>query len=559
MRNKQSEEDLSVELDNESVQRTSHSNWVSGSRKGVNDNSALATKSVNSRLLSWEMLSSVHPTLVCLAIVGTGVVLRLALLGEKSLWLDEMWSIAIARLPYHPFFWTIRNVEANQILYHVLLHFWMYLGSSEFAIRSLSVTWGAGTVLAVYALGRQLFDDGTAAIASMLLAVNAFHIQWSQEARGYTLVVLLVTLSSYFFVLSLKFPTRRNWSFYIATSVLSIYAHLFGVLVLASQAFSLIFLRRRQHPWMPPLVSAGVIGILTTPLAVLIYRRASNPYVPFSWVPKPTLHGIYDLFYSLAGNADFPTSRGGKSILVVCFAMCLLALMPLVKSWHRHSWELWCVGLLVSWLFVPLALILLISVFQPMMVNRYLLICVPAVSLLVARGIQMVRLPWLRLATFMIILGLASLRIASYYQHRVAFQEWKVVTNRVLTEARPGDGVMFCVAPGRLLFEYYRAHYYGTRQIDFDTIYPTFNGGANDLNQLAYLPFLSDDLLHSLSLHYSRVWLVLYHDHFLVTQAARDRIQASLSNSYLSSEESRIDGVTVILYKNARRYSIEGQ
>lgn len=478
--------------------------------------------------------------------------LRWVGLGEKSLWIDEIWSIGISRMPWHAFLWVVRNQDPNTSLYYVLLHFWTLFGNNETMVRAMSVLFAVGTIPALYALGNRLFGKTEGLTASALLAVNAFHIQWSQEARGYSLVVLLVTLSSLLFVVCIERPSRKNWALYALVSVLAIYAHLYAALVLGSHLLSLIVLPRRRLPWKGLIGTAGVIGASMVPLVILFSARAQDPFVPLGWLPKATFHAVYDVFYSLAGNAEFPGSHGGKSILVAYLVLCLIPILSAMREGHssENSFNLWHLGLLLSWLFVPVASLLAISMVQPMMMSRYLLICVPAIILLAARGIQSIRPRWASGLVLIAVLGLAALRLPQYFHGRASFLEWKSVTDRVLAQARPGDAIIFYVAPGRLLFDYYREKYHNGTDGHLDIVYPQFTDESEkyDPKTLEYFPPMSNDFVESAVDRHDRVWLVVYHDHFAVTREASRRIEEGLSAKLLEVEKSRTDGVTLLLY-----------
>src|SRR5207237_10048583 len=104
-------------------------------------------------------------------------------------------SIDNSRIPYRSILCIVWKRHQNMIHYYAILHLWMRLGDSEFVVRALSALMGIATIPTLYALGTRLFGRRTGLIASTLLALNAFHIQWSQEARAYSLTVLLVSLS----------------------------------------------------------------------------------------------------------------------------------------------------------------------------------------------------------------------------------------------------------------------------------------------------------------------------------------------------------------------------
>src|ERR1700692_1795399 len=118
-----------------------------------------------------------------------GTFARFSHLGAKSLWLDEAISLEIARLEWRDLFTVLTRHEANMSFYYFLLHFWIRLGQSEFAIRSLSAIFGVLTIPAIYSLAAALSRTRAGAIAAFLLALNPVHIAYSQEARAYSLVI----------------------------------------------------------------------------------------------------------------------------------------------------------------------------------------------------------------------------------------------------------------------------------------------------------------------------------------------------------------------------------
>ena len=141
------------------------------------------------------------------------------------LWFDEGVSVGIAGLDWYNFVRILWRREANMSLYYFSLRYWLHFGSSEFFVRSLSVLFAIASVPVTYLLGRRLFDSRVGLIAAALLAVNAYQVQYSQDARSYSLMVLLCLLSSLYFVKCMGKPTGSNRATYVFTSVLAVYAH----------------------------------------------------------------------------------------------------------------------------------------------------------------------------------------------------------------------------------------------------------------------------------------------------------------------------------------------
>src|SRR5580698_9524204 len=173
--------------------------------------------------------------LTLVLLFAAGITLRLKCLACKPFWFDESFSTEVARLDWSNFLHLMWWREANMSLYYVLLRAWMLFGQSEFFIRALSVALAAATLPAIYWLARQLYDRKVAWIATALLTFNAYHVRYAQEARSYSLFVLLATLSSGFLIAFLRQPSRRNRLAFILFSVLAVYSHFYALLLVAAQ------------------------------------------------------------------------------------------------------------------------------------------------------------------------------------------------------------------------------------------------------------------------------------------------------------------------------------
>ena len=252
---------------------------------------------------------------ILLSILILAALLRLLQLGSESLWFDEAITVATVHLDWEAFWKVLSHKEANMGLYYCLLRLWVNLGESEFVLRSLSALAGVLTVGLVYVLGKRLSDTKVGLMGAALLATNSFHIQYSQEARGYSLMVLLTALSSLFFLRAIEHSSRNEWAGYILTATLAVYTHFFSVLVLEAHWVWLILVRRRNIPWRGFLVAVLAIGMLLVPLAIFALTRGKGE---MSWIPRTRPHDAYRLFNSLVG--------GGRLLLLAYFVPCSIAL-----------------------------------------------------------------------------------------------------------------------------------------------------------------------------------------------------------------------------------------
>jgi len=390
----------------------------------------------------FQKLKTIHalwPSAALAGIAALALGLRLHLLAAKSFWLDEGVGAAAAQLPWSDFFKLLWRREANMGLYYLLLRGWIHLDDSEFALRMLSVVFAVGAVFAVFALGRLLFDRNTGMLAALLLALNAFHLRYSQEARSYSLLVLLVTLSTYFFVLALENPSTKNRLQYVTVSVLAFYSHFFALFVILGQWIALV-LWKRERPSKSQWLSAVWMAVLCLPgIAFLSLKNRGQ----LDWIPAPTLRSVYDGILLFAGQA-------GPGLLIVYATLCGFAL---IKA--RHS-ERWPSRMLATWLVLPIALLLLISIAKPLFVPRYAAMCLPALVLLAAAGLRELNVYWRSAAAIvLVVLSLAGIR--NYYAGFSAEdQGWRDLTRFVVANSVAGDQVIFENGVERPVFEYYR-------------------------------------------------------------------------------------------------------
>ncbi len=222
-------------------------------------------------------------------------------LGTKSIWLDEAVSITYARGSMAELWQVASRSDPNMGLYYLLLHVWIRLfGESEAAVRSLSACCAGLAVGATTVLGTRLFGRRAGVLAGLLLALDGFFVEYAQTARAYTLVVLLVTLSSLWFVTELERPTRASAVGYVLASVLSVTAHYFAVFVLLVQLSTVLVLRKRAAFTRRWLTLGGLILVGVIPEAVFASRAGTQN---ISWISRPTFGQLVSLPASLTGGS----------------------------------------------------------------------------------------------------------------------------------------------------------------------------------------------------------------------------------------------------------------
>jgi mannosyltransferase len=213
--------------------------------------------------------------------------LRFATLGVQAYHHDEI--VTASRVLRGDFWHAMDAVgfsESAPPLYYALAWLWTQLtGTGEFGLRSLSALAGVATVPVAYLLGAELRDRRAGLAAAALVAVNPMLLWYSQEARGYALLVLFTSLALLYFLRALDRPGdvphlrypygplkhgtslgRRDVVLWGAFSGLSMATHYFAVFPILAEAIWL--LRRRGRDSLRGLGVVAAFGLLLAPLAV---------------------------------------------------------------------------------------------------------------------------------------------------------------------------------------------------------------------------------------------------------------------------------------------------
>ena len=143
---------------------------------------------------------SVWTWLGILTILLIAFALRAYRIDGQSLWYDEGVSVAMA--PRDLLAIAVdAAADIHPPLYYYLLHFWTAVfGTSEFAVRWLSLTFGVALVATVFKIGQRLLGDRIGLTAAFFTAISTLLIYYSQETRMYMQVAFFGGLSTYLFL-----------------------------------------------------------------------------------------------------------------------------------------------------------------------------------------------------------------------------------------------------------------------------------------------------------------------------------------------------------------------
>jgi mannosyltransferase len=484
-------------------------------------------------------------TLALLA--AAAAVLRFLFLARKPFWFDECFSVEVARLSWHDFGCLLWRREANMSLYYLLLRGWLHFGSSPFFIRSLSVIISLATLPAIFWLAHKLFDRRVGLIAVALISCHAYPIRYAQEARSYSLFVLLATLSSGLLVAALRDLSQRNRRGYVFASVLAVYTHLYAVLLVAAHWLSVRGRDgTRERERFHGLRRAWLwIGIGSLPLLVFAAKTGAGP---IRWIQRPGIGNFIDFAKHISGN-------DGLILLLLYAAACAAAILPCEKiawAWRTGiTSSSWCLRFLSIWLIFPVAVTLALSLVRPLFLGRYFIFCLPALVILAAAGLARLR-TWLFAVTLAAMLLLSLHGTFSYYDHDFDLERdgSEAAANYILDHSQPGDAILFHIAEARVPYEFFKpiraSRAPQAAAEDPEIIYPR-HGDRLDYRDFTGRP--SPEFVQSVSGLYARVWLVLMsNENSGHPDATTVMLNQVLGESFPHLERAQFPRVEVRLY-----------
>ncbi|MCL4374333.1 glycosyltransferase family 39 protein [Patescibacteria group bacterium] len=279
----------------------------------------------------------------------------------QSLWRDEAFSYLLAHRPVGQIF-ALTARDFNPPFYYLLLHYWMrWFGSSEISMRTLSLICFWGVILVAYLFLRRILKikPKPAAFYLLLFVCNPLLQYYAFEARMYSLLAFLASLSCYAFL-------RRRRLLYLTATVLGLYTHYFMVLVLLVQLVARLTLRLRRVTVPAADLFLAVGGFV--PWLIFMLSVGQTQLGAGFWIDKPQLSLILNLpaiIYTGYGF-DFPFYRG-----IFFFTAALIAGLIWLSRRSRLNRNLkWFLGL---WAFLPGLITLLVSFYKPVFLPRYLI------------------------------------------------------------------------------------------------------------------------------------------------------------------------------------------
>jgi len=373
-----------------------------------------------------------------LLIMIIGLVLRIWNLGEASLWTDEVLTAFRAQASFSDSLDSIIAAGNQTPGYYWTLR--LFPTHTETLLRLPSVAWGVvGIALAMFVVRRYYHDRELALWVGALLAVNPFHVWLSRTARAYALVFFLsLVLTVLFLELLRGHRSRRVWVAFTLLTTAAFVTHYTLVALFAAEALVFVFAVRQQTRFFRQWIASQVVA--AGPVLGWVYLSLHDPpAVKSHWIAVPSLRDVVVSLWNLAlGYGGIAAWYLVPALVVVSVGLILGARYAIKSRWSDRTNFFWLCLIVGPLLPVYLMSRFLVSIY----VDRYFMVFLPAVVLLVIVG-------WMRFAPRFWRLALGVVALTSLYLVVSAFADgsyrradWREAADYVAGRVEAGDVIL---------------------------------------------------------------------------------------------------------------------
>ena len=241
-------------------------------------------------------------TLSILTIVGAA--LRFYKLDFQCLWTEELFTLAMSKLPTLD---IITTFDFNPPVYYLLSHIAWMMTHDIYSIRYPSVIAGILLIPCMYYLGRVYKDELTGLYCAAFTTLVFPFLYYSQYARAYELSVLLFCISLILYIKIKRGESLEIW--FAVVCALNVWTHLFVIIPLSLMIIDLLFDNIKNKKWIVGIVGVSLLPFINVFVEIFKSRSISTVSYGAGIIEMIVLTPL-ELFNSLFLNIIFLSGLG---------------------------------------------------------------------------------------------------------------------------------------------------------------------------------------------------------------------------------------------------------
>lgn len=217
---------------------------------------------------------------IALALTAAAAFLRLYRLGDSAMWFDELATVELA-LHDDGFVGVWKSVMEwgypHPPLFSLILHgVFRVLPVSEFTARIVPAFSAILSVPLLYRYIAGAVGTRAALLGAGAMALSPYHMFYSQEARPYTLSLLLVLVTWLVVRRALQEGGLRWWAIHTLCLVVLFYLHFFNVCIIAGEGLYVLIARHKERKKIIAFLASGLVALLLFLPALLSVRAVGT-------------------------------------------------------------------------------------------------------------------------------------------------------------------------------------------------------------------------------------------------------------------------------------------
>ncbi|MEW6008492.1 MAG: glycosyltransferase family 39 protein [Candidatus Omnitrophota bacterium] len=476
---------------------------------------------------------------------------------EKSLNGDEAYTVIGARNNLSEIIPHLSKGEPHPPLTYILLHFWLFVGSSDGWIRLLFILFGLGVCFVTYLLAKEYINEEFGLLSMFFVSLLPGQIYLSQYVRVYIVATFFISLSAYFFIKLLRYEHKfSNWLGYLISTICSLYTFYFVILFIIGENIFLFINWNRYKKiitrwiltqitilllfsfWIPNLFMQRFKISYSTVVAAKkgFYIAGQHFGLLARWV-MATL-GLDPIFLSEGLSGKLPHQL--LAVVAISSIIILFVVLTLAVNFFRKYHK---IGRHEAYLFPVLVIVPIIvaglwrNLSNGAVAARYF-ICISGIfTLILIAAIFFIERKKAQIILISTFCFFCMLRLPVVYAPE---ENWREAVNHIERELKTDDCIVF-FRSGHSGYNYYANS--NIPQITFATYM--------DMSQRTFdfLNIQQEDSkrLYQILKPYKRTWIIL--THHLMFSGFDKMITWFSDNRYKILEESKFEGIELLLYE----------
>ncbi|MEA2065151.1 MAG: glycosyltransferase family 39 protein [Patescibacteria group bacterium] len=274
-------------------------------------------------------------------------ILRLKNISKRDFWCDE----AFTGIFIKENFANMMNMIINDVhppLYYIFVKFFaFFFNYSVFGIRLYSAIFGVLGVLAVYLFTKEFFNKKSAIYASLITAISPFAIQYSQEARMYSMFGFLIIIATYFFTKGVKTHKTKYYIFWGVFLGIASLTHYMGIIFFPIYLLIAILQKLSKDKklsikflisFKQLIIGYAIASIIFLPWIKIFYGHLKNSQGGLSWIKPANFSDIFTnitifIFGSKLGALGMPQLNEFYWISEFSIILLITVLFSSIITW----------------------------------------------------------------------------------------------------------------------------------------------------------------------------------------------------------------------------------